>query len=296
MSAPGGSYLVVHHPGPLSTVQDLGRAGWAALGVPPSGASDSRSLTLANRLVGNPEHAACVEASLGGLTVELTAARHIALTGAHTAADLAGRPVAANTPYYARPGDVLRLGRPLGGGLRTYLAVSGGIAVDPTLGSRSTDLLAGLGPPPLRPGHRLPLGDQPSPRTMVDLAPSPALPARPVLDVVPGPRDDWFTPDGLATLTGNPYTVTADANRVGVRLDGPALTRRVTAELGPEGMPTGALQVPPSGQPILFLTDHPATGGYPVIAVVTTRCLPLAGQLAPGDTVSFRFARGADEF
>ncbi|MFD0854020.1 biotin-dependent carboxyltransferase family protein, partial [Actinomadura adrarensis] len=156
-------------------------------------------------------------------------------------------------------------------------------------GSRSTDLLSGLGPAPLSSGDRLPTG----PTTglddiQVDIAPSPALPETPTLRILPGPRDDWFTPESLSTLTSQPYEVTSASNRVGVRLDGPVLTRAREGELSSEGMVTGALQVPPNGLPILFLTDHPTTGGYPVVAVIASQDIPVAAQLRPGQRILFR--------
>ncbi|MFI0404361.1 biotin-dependent carboxyltransferase family protein [Actinomadura sp. 3N508] len=283
--------LLIHQPGPLTLVQDLGRTGHASLGVPPSGAADPPALKLANRLVGNPENTAGLEITLGGLIAEFTAGHWLALTGAELPARLDDTPLAANAPHYARPGQILRLERPPGRGLRTYLAISGGIDVPPVLGSRSADLMSGLGPPPLRSGTRLPLGPSTTATLNVDVAPVPGLAPAPVLEIVPGPRDDWFSAPAMALLTSSEYTVTSEANRIGIRLSGPALTRRRTAELPSEAMMTGALQVPPTGLPILFLNDHPTTGGYPVIAVVTTASLPAAAQLVPGDTLRFRLTR-----
>lgn len=281
--------LVVGDPGPLTTVQDLGRAGHAALGVPPSGASDTASMTLANRLVGNDEGAACLEMTFGGFTGTFTTGRRLALTGAVTEAFLDDRPIAFNASYYARAGQTLRLRSPVVG-LRSYLAVSGGLDVPTVLGSRSTDLMSGLGPAQLTAGQQLPLGPPSDTWPPVDLAPVPAQSPDPILEITPGPREDWFVSEALTQLTEATYTVTHEVNRVGIRLHGPALTRAVHHELAPEGMPTGAVQVPPSGQPIVFLTDHPATGGYPVIAVVAAHCLKLAAQLTPGGTVRFRQA------
>lgn len=281
--------IEVLRPGPLTTVQDLGRPGLAALGVPVSGAADAAGLTLANRLVGNPEDAAALEMTFGGAALRFTRPAWIAVTGAPAPWRLDGRPCPVNAPCFAPAGATVEIGVPPRG-LRTYLAVRGGIAVDPVLGSRATDLLSGLGPPPLAPGTRLPVGEPAGEFPGVDVAPVPGPPADPVLRVVPGPRDDWFAPDALALLTGSAYEVTPQSNRVGVRLSGPALTRVRDGELPSEGMVTGALQLPPNGQPILFLTDHPTTGGYPVLAVVTTSDLPLAAQLRPGDRVRFRLA------
>jgi biotin-dependent carboxylase-like uncharacterized protein len=172
-------------------------------------------------------------------------------------------------------------------GLRTYLAVRGGIDVPEVLGSRSTDLLSGIGPDVLEKGARLPIGHRTNGFPNVDLAPPQRLgPA--VLRILPGPREDWFVPDALATLTDSAYVVTKDSNRVGARLDGPELKRSVHEELPSEGVVCGALQVPPHGTPILFLADHPVTGGYPVIAVVVDADLDRAAQLRAGDAVCFR--------
>ncbi|TDB95974.1 biotin-dependent carboxyltransferase, partial [Nonomuraea longispora] len=187
-------------------------------------------------------------------------------------------------PFWVPAGAELRLGTPAWG-LRTYLAVRGGIAVEPVLGSRSTDSLSELGPEPLRAGTLLPVGP-PGGDIVADLAPLPG-PRPAVLRVLPGPRDDWFTPEAPAALCAGPYVVSQDSNRVGVRLSGPELVRAKEGELPSEGMVAGAVQVPPSGQPIVFLADHPPTGGYPVIAVVTAADLAVAAQLRPGDEVRF---------
>ncbi|GAA4142883.1 biotin-dependent carboxyltransferase family protein [Actinomadura keratinilytica] len=280
--------IEVVRPGPLATVQDLGRPGHAHLGVPRSGAADERALRLANRLVGNPEGAAGVELTLGGAALRFHARSWIAVAGAPLPVRIDGRPHGMNAPCHVPAGATVEFGTPLAG-LRSYVAVRGGVAVDEVLGSRSTDLLSGLGPAPLSAGELLPVGPLDCHADIhVDVAPVPALPEVPQLRVVPGPRDDWFAEDALTTLTSTPYEVTADSNRVGVRLDGAPLTRARHGELGSEGMVTGAIQVPPSGLPIIFLTDHPTTGGYPVVAVVVSDDVPLAAQLRPGQRVRFR--------
>ncbi|YCK35827.1 biotin-dependent carboxyltransferase family protein [Actinomadura sp. ATCC 39365] len=265
-------------PGPYATVQDLGRPGLAHLGVPRSGAADAPSLRLANRLVGNREDAAGIEVTFGLARLRFHEGAWAALTGAPAEARM-------GVPFWVPPGGELRLGAPEWG-LRTYVAVRGGIAVEPVLGSRSTDSLSGLGPEPLRAGALLPVGGSVAEEISVDLAPPPG-PAPAVLRVLAGPRDDWFVPGALEALCGGPYAVSQDSNRVGVRLRGPELTRARKGELPSEGMVTGAVQVPPSGQPIVFLADHPPTGGYPVIAVVRQADLPVAAQLRPGDEVRF---------
>ncbi|MBB5785214.1 5-oxoprolinase subunit C family protein [Nonomuraea jabiensis] len=265
--------------GPYASVQDLGRPGLAHLGVPRSGAADAPSLRLANRLVGNPEGLAGIELTFGMARLLFHDGAWVALAGAPV-----DSPAGMGAPFWVAKGAELRLGMPEWG-LRTYVAVRGGIAVAPVLGSRSTDSLSGLGPEPLRAGTLLPMG-RPEGVIPVDLAPPPG-PRPAVLRVTPGPRDDWFVPDALAGLCARPYSVSQDSNRVGVRLSGAELVRAKEGELPSEGMVTGAIQVPPSGQPIVFLADHPPTGGYPVIGVVREADLPVAAQLRPGDEVRF---------
>ena len=260
--------------GLLTTVQDRGRPGLAHLGVPPSGAADRAAYELGNRLVGNPPGAAALEATLEGPVLRFDRPTIVALTGA--------------TAPAVRTVETLEVGRCIGG-VRTYVAVRGGIEVEPVLGSRSTDLLTGLGPLPLRTGDVLRIG------SASDLTPEPVLgtvpgleaPLEPVLRVRLGPRDDWFTSRAVAALVSEPWRVSNSSNRVGIRLEGPPLERARRDELLSEGLVTGALQVPASGQPILLLQDHPTTGGYPVIAVVLAEDLPLAGQLAPRQCVRF---------
>jgi biotin-dependent carboxylase-like uncharacterized protein len=176
-------------------------------------------------------------------------------------------------------------------GLRSYLAVRGGVDLPPVLGSRSSDTLSGLGPSPLAAGDRLPVGSLAGEQPLVDVAPVAPLPDRPVLRVLPGPRRDWLQASAWGELTSQEWAVSADSDRVGLRLTGPRLLRARTDELPSEGLVAGAVQVPPDGGPVLFLADHPVTGGYPVLAVVVTADLPLAAQLRPGDGVRFRPAR-----
>jgi biotin-dependent carboxylase-like uncharacterized protein len=277
----------VAKPGLLTTVQDLGRPGLAHLGVPTAGAADRRAFGLANRLVGNPPEAAALEITLAGPELELEAGGWVALTGGRVAADLDGRPAPMDVAVRAEPGQVLRIGS-VTSGLRAYLAVRGGIDVAPVLGSRSTDTLAPVGPPRLEEGMCLPVGERVGGDPFRQVAPTPPVDPEPVLRAVRGPRDDLFTHDALRALIGAAWTVTSDSDRTGVRLDGPVLERRRKAELASEGMVEGALQVPPDGHPILFLANHPTTGGYPVIAVVVGRDLPLAAQARPGTRLRFR--------
>lgn len=282
--------IVVEQPGPLATVQDLGRPGLAHLGVGRSGAADRASLRLANRLVGNDEHAAALEVTMGGLVLRFEEAATVALTGARCRVRVGAREHAMFAPIRVPAGGGLALGAPPRG-IRTYLAVRGGLEVEPVLGSRSTDLLAGLGPAPLTAGTTIPVGDAPRSLPHVDVAPAPGHPDEPVLRVTRGPRDDWFTARALDALCSRAYEVGPASDRVGLRLSGPRLTRSRHDELASEGMVEGALQVPPDGQPVLFLADHPVTGGYPVIAVVDPIDIPVAAQARPGDRMRFRLTR-----
>lgn len=268
--------------GPLVTVQDQGRPGYAHLGVPRAGALDRPAADLANRLVGNAPDAAVLEVLLGGLELRAERGCWIAVTGAPAPLDVDGAVRGHSRAEWVPPGGVVRLGRPATG-LRSYLAVGGGIAVAPVLGSRSTDTLAWVGPPRVEPGAVLPIG--PAGRPRPHDTPRPLAPGR--LRLLPGPRDDWFAPDAIDRLCAASYAVSADSDRIGLRLDGPSLPRVRTGELASEGMVLGAVQVPPDGRPVVFLADHPPTGGYPVIGVVLEDDLWQCAQLRPGDPVGF---------
>jgi biotin-dependent carboxylase-like uncharacterized protein len=282
--------LTVLAPGPLTTVQDRGRRGWASIGVTTSGSADRAAADLANRLVGNDPDAATLEVTAGGLLLRAERTLLVAVTGAPAPVSVDGRAAPFDAPFTLGAGRVLGLGVPPVG-LRSYVAVRGGVAVAPVLGSRSTDTLAALGPEPLAAGDRLPIGDLAAGEPFVDVAPVRAPSSRPVLRVLPGPRRDWLAPGAWTALTGQAWTVSPDSDRVGLRLDGPPLERARTDELPSEGLVPGAVQVPADGSPVLFLADHPVTGGYPVLAVVVTADLGAAAQLRPGDVVRFRPAR-----
>ncbi len=308
----GGRAVTVFATGPLVLLEDLGRHGLAAVGVPRSGAADPDALRRANRLVGNRPGAAGLEVLLGGLVLRCATTTAVALTGAPVAAHLDGVPVPHGVAVRAPAGATLRLGSPPVG-LRSWLAVRGGLAAPAVLGSRSADVLSGLGPAVVRPGDVLPLGDD------VDGLPELPLLHGPVLDVgvpsgvaagspppdalaaVPpapvmlpasdGPRLDHLDPPGRAALWSTQWEVSPASNRVAVRLAGAPLTRRPLGELPSEGLVAGAVQVPPDGQPVVFGADHPVTGGYPVVAVLTREGRARAAQLRPGDRV--RLTRSA---
>jgi biotin-dependent carboxylase-like uncharacterized protein len=283
-------------PGPLTTLQDLGRPGWAHIGVPRSGAADRRSFLRANLLVRNPPQAPALETTLVGPKLRFNADTIVALTGAQVTASVGNRDLPMDAAVKLAAGDLLTVGTARRG-LRTYLAFEGGIDAELTLGSASTDLLSGLGPAPLARGDVLRITDpqhlRPEDRAvaldrpMSGRAECVGGPECPTLHVVLGPRQDRFCADALSALFSEPFTVSAASNRIGVRLDGPALERADTRELLSEGLIAGALQVPGDGQPILLLADHPTTGGYPVIAVVIEADLPSAAQLRPGQQLRF---------
>lgn len=292
VSGPG---MEVVRTGPQALVQDLGRPGHAALGVGRSGAADRQSLRAANGLLGNPDHLAAVECVLGGLVVRFDADLAVAVAGAPAPVTVDGEPAPHGTTIEVRCGQTVKLGVP-GRGVRSYLAVAGGIDVPPVLGSRSTDTLSGIGPPPLARGDRLPIGAVPDGRVRADFV----LPGWPTFATVQpvrailGPRADWFVRP--ADLGLGEWVVTPDSNRVGIRLDrpagtdpahAPALGRAGDAELPSEGVALGSVQVPPGGRPVLFLPDHPVTGGYPVIAVVIGADVDLAAQARPGQRIRF---------
>ncbi|GAB3443342.1 biotin-dependent carboxyltransferase family protein [Streptomonospora sediminis] len=277
----------VVHTGVLTTVQDTGRRGHAALGVGGSGAADRVAYALANRLLANPEGTAALEATMGGLALRARGSVTAAVTGAPCPVTIDGRGAATDTVLHLSDGAELRLAAPPTG-LRSYVAVRGGFDVAPVLGSRSTDTLAGLGPPHPEPGTVLGIGPPPASQPAADWVPARPLPdGEADLRIVPGPRDDWFTGDALEVLLGSAYEVTSRSDRIGARLSGPALNRRGRGELPSEGMVPGSLQVPPQGLPVLFLADHPVTGGYPVVAVVAAADVPRAAQARPGTRLRF---------
>ncbi|GIJ52577.1 biotin-dependent carboxyltransferase family protein [Virgisporangium aurantiacum] len=277
--------ITVLRAGALTTVQDQGRAGHAHLGVPTAGALDGPALRLANRLVGNDRAAAGLEITVSGCRLRVHRTTIVAVTGAPTTKiTVDARSVDAGVPVPVPAGAVLDIG-PATAGVRTYLAVAGGIDVPPVLGSRSTDTLSGLGPAPLRDGDTLRVGAPTGPAAPVWF--TPAADREPRLRVALGPRDDWFTADAIGTLTTATWTVSTRSNRVAARLEGPKLTRANPDELPSEGIVLGAVQVPAGGEPLVFLADHPTTGGYPVIGVVHPDDLPLLAQCRPGATITF---------
>ena len=282
--------LHVERAGSLTTVQDRGRLGLAHLGVPRAGPLDAPAAALANRLVGNHVDAALLEVTWGGLEVTAADGLWVSVTGAPVPVHVAGAERGCDRPEWVPAGARLRLGTP-SSGVRSYLAVAGGVAVDPVLGSRATDTLAWVGPPRVEDGAELPTGTAAHPPAPLD-TPRPRRSGP--LRVSPGPRADWFAADALERLCATAYVVGEESNRIGLRLDGEPPQRVRDDELPSEGMVLGAVQVPPGGQPVVFLADHPPTGGYPVLAVVHPDDLWQCAQLRPGEQLRFRLdVRGA---
>jgi len=277
--------LVVESPGLLTLVQDLGRPGLGHLGVSPSGAFDRSALRQVNLVLGNEAGAAALEVLPGGLVLRAEAPAWMAVTGGAGSITVDGDPQAYGRAIRLQPGQRLALGAPTAG-LRAYVGVAGGFAVPEELGSRSTDTLAGLGPAALRADERLVVGTATHPPGMEDV-PTLGRTGELTLDVILGPRDDWFTTAAVRRLLESPWQVSPAANRVGVRLTGPVLERSRHDEMPSEPCVRGSIQVSADGQPIVFGPDHPVTGGYPVIAVVLDRHTDRLAQAAPGQAVRF---------
>ncbi|MFF2369836.1 biotin-dependent carboxyltransferase family protein [Agromyces sp. NPDC058110] len=285
------SALTVEQPGALALVEDLGRPGFAHLGVSSSGALDRGALALANRLVGNPASAAGLEVVMGGLRARFDAETWFAVAGAWGDLRLDGRRIAPYTAARALPGSVLELGVATRG-VRYVLAVRGGLDVDAVLGSRSRDTLAGLGPAPVRAGDVLPIGAEPAASVpLLDHeAAFPPTDGTVVLGLLPGPRTDWFTDAAHAALFDGAWRISEQADRIGARLLGEPLERLVPGELPSEATVPGSMQVAGDGLPTILLADRPVTGGYPVIAIVAPASLDAVAQLRPGQAVRFRHA------
>jgi antagonist of KipI len=261
-------------PGMQTTVQDLGRFGWAHFGVSPSGAADPLALRAANLLVGNAENAAALEMTLIGATLEFEQAATVAVTGSDFGPELP-----LWTAVDVAAGQTLRFG-PTRGGARSYLAVRGGLAVPLVMGSASTHVMTGVGGRPLRAGDVLAIGDGAVRRPRTGSAP-PFASAGP-LRVTAGPQAERFRGE----LYEGSYAVSEESNRMGLRLRGTPIPSPAGGMLT-EGVPLGAVQVPPDGQPIVLFVEHQTTGGYPKPANVISADFWRLGQLRPRDTVTF---------
>ena len=283
--------LVVLRPGPLSTIQDLGRPRCGSIGVPRGGSMDEPALRLANRLVGNPDAAAAIEMTLAGPEVRFENDSVIALAGARFEATIEGRPVRRGESLTVGAGQELTIGRTLEGA-RAVLAVLGGIDVPVILGSRSTCLgggFGGLDGRALRAGDRLSVGRRNGKilRRRLRSEAWPAYSSECTLRVVAGPQFDRFSDRGGQVFFSATYTISPRSDRTGLRLDGPAVEHAGSADLLPEGMLPGGIQVPADGRPIILGADCPVTGGYAKIAAVISADLWRVAQAKPGDRVRF---------
>lgn len=284
-----GRRIEVLEPGLLTSVQDVaGRPGWRHLGVPVSGAADGFSARLANRLVGNLDDAPLLEATIIGPSLRVAAATLVGLAGAELEATLDGRSLAPGVSRPARPGAELRFG-PRRARARAYLAFGGGIRVASVLGSASTDLRSGFGGQSgraLREGDVLELGEPSALARAARLA-VPLAGESGSIRVLAGPHADRFAPDVMERLCAADWLVGAEADRAGVRLDGPAMDGAGAPEVPSLPLPLGAVQLPPDGRPIVMLADRPVTGGYPVVACVIRADIGRIAQLVPGEALRF---------
>jgi antagonist of KipI len=284
--------LRVIQPGMLTTIQDRGRWGLQALGVPVAGPMDPCAHRAANALVSNGISAATLEVTLIGPELEFEDERVVAITGAMFHLTIDGRPAPHAAAFLVYAGARLRFGSRVRGA-RAYIGISGGIAVEPELRSRATHLISrtgGLGGRQLKAGDHVPLGNRAnagavSTKPFDRLAPLPEGHA--ILRVLPGPQVEYFAGDALDALQSAPYTIGGKSDRMGFRLEGPVLQHARGADIISDATPLGVLQVPASGQPILLMADRQTTGGYPKLATVISADVSAAGQLAPGDTISF---------
>src|SRR5262245_25087854 len=297
--------LFVVKPGLLTTVQDRGRWGSQSFGVSVAGPMDLYSHRLANVLVGNDADAATLEVTIAGPELEFDETRTVAVTGAQFEVTIGGHSVDLRSAVDVPAGSSLRFGKRLRGS-RAYLAVAGGIATPSAFGSRATHLPSGIGGldgRALRAGDRLPLGasdrasrllQRPQP---LERSPAWTLPdGRATLRVLRGPQLDRFVPAAWDVLQSSEYRVASDSNRMGYRLEGRSLETPGRLDMISDATPPGVLQVPPSGQPILLMADRQTTGGYPKIAAVISADLSVAGQLGPGDGVTFTECSAREAF
>ena len=278
--------ITVIDPGNLTSFQDLGRVGYAHLGVPQAGAADSMSLRHANLLVGNAEGSAALEMTVNGPTLRFETDAVVAFAGGRVEPTLDDMPIPMYQSIAIHAGQTLACGAILTG-IRCYLAIAGGFSPNPTLASASSDTFAGLGPPVIRAGDRLSCETHSLHQGWYLRSP-PEFPDEAILRVIPGPHADWFTPAAFEVLSGCTYVVRADSDRTGLRLRGEDIRREKHSELSSQGMVTGAVQIPGDGQPIVLLSNHGTIGGYPVIAVVIHADLPRMGQLRSGAKLRFQ--------
>jgi antagonist of KipI len=303
------SVIRVQAPGLLTTVQDLGREGFGPMGVSPSGAADVVSLCIGNRLVGNAANASALEMTLLGGTFQFPQGGVLALTGSDFGAAFDEKPVEMWASFEARPGQILRLG-PTRSGARCYLCIRGGVEARDFLGSASTHLLSGLGGHEgraLRKGDELQIGDATAPdkrgagkraRSAMAVARASGcrrvqakllqkLAPKKILRVTPGPQSDWFPESAQKIFFSSVYRVAEESNRMGLRLEGPAIPEGAHGEMISEGVSLGAIQIAAGGLPIILFVEQQTTGGYAKIANVISADLHSLGQLRPRDEIRF---------
>jgi len=297
-------FVHVVKPGLQTTIQDEGRWGLQSHGVPVAGPMDPRSYRVANALVRNDRNQAALEIAFIGPELEFEDERLVAVAGAEFAMTLDGVGAPPNVAFVAGAGSRLRFGARLRGS-RAYLAIAGGVAVTPVMGSRATHLacrLGGLEGRALAAGDRLPLGEPkkgsgrffaPTPRTIY---PTPFGGPHARVRLLPGPQREYLSRDALDLLQSAPYSIGGESDRMGFRLEGPLLRHVRGADIISDATPLGALQVPASGHPVLLMADRQTTGGYPKVATVITADIGVAGQLGPGDTISFSICTPRDAF
>lgn len=285
------SPLVILDPGPLTTIQDLGRPGYLRVGIPESGPMDREAFVLANRLVGNADGEAGLECTLMGPRVEFTDERVVSVTGAEMPVALNGTEVPRWQAFTVKAGDVLKLGAAKGG-VRAYLAVAGGIDTPPALGSRATYVrgqLGGLAGRGLTRGDRVPLGP-PHAARLGRVRPDrvPDYSGEPEIRAVLGPQDDRFTERGIAAFLDGPYEMLPQSDRMGARLRGPSIEHVRGHDIVSDGVPLGGIQVVGDRQPIVLLVDRQSAGGYTKIATVCSFDIGRVGQIKPGQRLRFR--------
>ena len=283
--------FVTENPGVLTTIQDEGRYGYEQFGMSPAGPMDLRAFRTANILVGNPSGESVLEATVLGPSLRFGRDNVIALTGADMGPTLNGQPCPMYQAVAVRAGDLLKLGAAKTG-CRTYIAFAGGLDVPQVMGSRATALQNKVGG---WQGRKLAKGDQigfraPNPGLALPrTAPVPVPAGREAaIRVILGPQDDAFTEEGVNTFLNQPYTVSKDFDRMGCRLEGPVIRHKTDGNIISDGMVTGAIQVPTSGQPIIMLAERQTVGGYTKIATVISADLPLVGQRKTGDVIRFQ--------
>ncbi|MDY3919648.1 MAG: biotin-dependent carboxyltransferase family protein [Candidatus Limivivens sp.] len=281
--------MKVIFPGALSSIQDRGRIGYQKYGITSSGAMDSWSMAAANALVGNDPGEAVLEMTVVGPILTFTRKAVAAIAGAPMTPTLNQKPVPMHTAFEVNPGDLLSLGG-VTAGCRTYLTVRGGFAIEPVMGSRSTNLKCALGGfqgRALKAGDEIPFREAGALSGKFPTLPGIACDSDISLRVVPGPQEEFFTENGRRTFYSAAYRVSDSADRMGYKLAGAPVENTGTVDIISDGIVFGSVQIPPNGMPIVMMADHQTTGGYAKIGTVISCDLPKIAQTKPGDTIHF---------